>query len=279
MIIMPSMPRLSTPDRSTTSSPAAASNSGVDAAITEMMMASSNPIGNPGARRHQTNAVEDQGVAGEHVEQQDALKHLGEIERHLHRDLGLLAADESQCEEQARDQDANRIEPSEEGDDDGGEAIARRDAGLEMPDRPGHFDDARQPRQCAGNQEGDDHETVGVEAGEARGARRGADHTDLESHDGTTEHDRRNHDDDERDDGAEMQPGALDQDRHRCDRIEFRRSREIEAVGIAPWTAHEIVEEEFGDIDEHQAGEDLAGAEPDLTDRRNERIKRSADRP
>src|SRR5208283_3378678 len=87
MIIMPSMPRLSTPARSTTSSPAAASNSGVDAAITETMMASSNPIGNPGARRHQTNAVEDQGIAGEHVEQQDALEHLGKIERHLHRDL------------------------------------------------------------------------------------------------------------------------------------------------------------------------------------------------
>ena len=44
MIIMPSVPRFKTPERSTTSSPAAASNKGVEAAITEMMMASSSPM-------------------------------------------------------------------------------------------------------------------------------------------------------------------------------------------------------------------------------------------
>src|SRR3984957_143523 len=96
MIIMPSMPRLSTPERSTTSSPDAASNSGVDAAITERRMASNRPMGGPGARCDQTEAVENERVAGEHVEQQDALEHLGEVERHLHRNLGVLAADEGQ---------------------------------------------------------------------------------------------------------------------------------------------------------------------------------------
>ncbi len=40
-IIMPSTPRLSTPARSVTSSPVAASNSGVEAASTARMMASS----------------------------------------------------------------------------------------------------------------------------------------------------------------------------------------------------------------------------------------------
>src|SRR3984957_1918181 len=40
-IIMPSTPRLSTPERSVTSSPVAAINSGVDAASTERMMGSS----------------------------------------------------------------------------------------------------------------------------------------------------------------------------------------------------------------------------------------------
>ena len=40
-IIMPSTPRLSTPDRSVTSSPVAASSSGVEAARIERMMASS----------------------------------------------------------------------------------------------------------------------------------------------------------------------------------------------------------------------------------------------
>src|SRR5580704_2010986 len=96
MIIMPSMPRLSTPERSTTSSPAAASSSGVDAAITEMRMASSMPMGSSGTRCDQTEAVEDERVAGEHVEQQDSLEHLGEVERHLHGNLGVLAADEGQ---------------------------------------------------------------------------------------------------------------------------------------------------------------------------------------
>ena len=39
MIIMPSTPRLSTPARSTTSSPDAASSSGVEATITDRMIA------------------------------------------------------------------------------------------------------------------------------------------------------------------------------------------------------------------------------------------------
>ena len=39
-IIMPSTPRLRTPERSATSSPVAAINSGVDAASTERMIAS-----------------------------------------------------------------------------------------------------------------------------------------------------------------------------------------------------------------------------------------------
>src|SRR6266404_3907217 len=106
MIIMPSTPRLSTPERSTTSSPAAASSSGVEAAITDRMMASSSPIRGLSIEFDEADAIEDQGIAGEDIKQQDALEHLGEIERDLHRDLGLFAADEGQCEEQAGDQDA-----------------------------------------------------------------------------------------------------------------------------------------------------------------------------
>ena len=44
-IIMPSTPRLSTPERSVTSSPVAASSSGVEAASTARMMASMSPTG------------------------------------------------------------------------------------------------------------------------------------------------------------------------------------------------------------------------------------------
>src|SRR5882672_4483605 len=118
MIIMPSTPRLSTPERSTINSPAAASSSGVEAAITDRMMASSSPMAGLSQRGDEADAVEDERIAGEHVEQQDALEHLGQVERHLERDLRAFAADEGERQEQTGDQDADRIEPAEEGDND-----------------------------------------------------------------------------------------------------------------------------------------------------------------
>src|SRR6266849_5586369 len=100
-IIMPSTPRLSTPARSVTSSPVAAISSGVDAASTERMMASSSPTGHLSRRENQPETVENEGVAGEHVEQQNALKDLGHVQRDFHCDLGLLAANEGECEEKS----------------------------------------------------------------------------------------------------------------------------------------------------------------------------------
>src|ERR1700722_9796494 len=93
-IIMPSTPRLSTPARSVTSSPVAAINSGVDAANTESMMASNSATGHLWRREDQTEPIENEGIAGQHIEQQDALKHLGDVERDFHRNLGLFAANE-----------------------------------------------------------------------------------------------------------------------------------------------------------------------------------------
>src|SRR4051812_6511102 len=128
-IIMPSRPRLSTPARSTTSSPEAASSSGVDAVITVSRTASTNSMDD--LRREQdAEAVEDQRVAGEHVEQQNALKHLGEIERHFQRNLRALATDEGEREEQRRDQDADWIESAEERHDDRRESVAGRNVRL-----------------------------------------------------------------------------------------------------------------------------------------------------
>src|SRR3954451_16629487 len=104
---MPSRPRLSTPARSTTSSPDAASKSGVEAAITVSRTASTNSM-NDLRREREADAVEDERVAGEHVEQQNALEHLGEIERHLERNLRAFSADKREREEQRRDQDPDR---------------------------------------------------------------------------------------------------------------------------------------------------------------------------
>src|SRR5713226_8386113 len=103
MIIIPSTPRLSTPARSATSSPAAASSSGVEAASTARMMASASPMGCPAMIRHQANPVEDERIAREHIEQQEALENLGQVERDLHGNLRLLAADECERQEQACD--------------------------------------------------------------------------------------------------------------------------------------------------------------------------------
>src|SRR5580704_10062221 len=195
MIIMPSRPRLSTPDRSATSSPAAAKSSGVEAAITDSMMASNISMRGLSERADEADAVDDHGVAGQHIEQQDALEHLGKIERHFDCDFGVLAADEGQREKQARDQYAHGIKPAEESDDDGGEAIARRYIRLQMSDWTRHLDDAGESGQRAGHRKSEERQLVGVEAGKARRFRRGADQPDFKPHDGAAKQHGRRHDD------------------------------------------------------------------------------------
>src|SRR5437868_10174757 len=118
---MPSTPRFRTPARSTTSSPEAASSSGVEAVITVSRTASMNSMDDLRGEKD-TEAVEDQRVAGEHVEQQNALEHLGEVERNFQRNLRALAADEGEREEQRRDQDTDRVQSSVKRHDDCREA-------------------------------------------------------------------------------------------------------------------------------------------------------------
>src|SRR5260221_585378 len=89
------------PQHQSGSRPVGEQPNGVDAASTERMMASSSPTGYLSRRENQPKAVENEGVAGEHVEQQDALKYLRDVQRNFHCDLGLLAANEGKCEEKA----------------------------------------------------------------------------------------------------------------------------------------------------------------------------------
>src|SRR6516162_11810597 len=142
MIISPSTPRLSTLGRSTTSSPAAASRSGVEAASTARMMASRSPMGCLAMTRHEPELVKDERIARQHVEQEDALEHLGEIERDAHGNLGLFAADEGEREKQPCNEDADRVHSAEERHDDCREPVARRNIRPQISDRPGHFNDA-----------------------------------------------------------------------------------------------------------------------------------------
>src|ERR1700761_9298842 len=220
MIIMPSVPRLRTPERSTTNSPDAASNSGVEAAMTDRMMASGSMDGLPD-RAQDADAVDGERIASQHVEQQDALEHLGEVERTLHRNWRALTADEGERKKKTGDQDTDGIKTSQKGDDDGCEAVARRHARIEMTDRSRHFDDPRNPCKRTGNRESEEHQAIGIEAGEARGARGGADDPAFEASDRRAEQHRPEHDDDEREDRAGVQAtDPLEQSRNRGGRIE-----------------------------------------------------------
>src|SRR5690554_6822942 len=114
MIIMPSTPRLSTPERSTTSSPTAARSSGVAAVKTVIRIASNiGPSRLPG-RRHMTggeaDAVMDEGVAGEHEEQDHALEHAHHPLRKADGNLRRLAAQIGERKHQSRRHDSERIE-------------------------------------------------------------------------------------------------------------------------------------------------------------------------
>src|SRR5271156_882852 len=208
MIIIPSMPRLSTPERSTINSPADARSSGVEAVMTvriklteKINCMTSRSVSNMGWHglshgSQQADAVNDQRIAGQHVEQQDSLKNFGEVERDLHRNLRALAADEGQREKQAGDQNAHRIEPPQEGDDDGGEAVARRHTRVQMPDRSGHLDDAGEAGQRARNRKGEQDQPIRIEAGKMRRTRGGSDQPDLKSHDHAPEENGHQHHDD-----------------------------------------------------------------------------------
>src|SRR3546814_4789249 len=78
-------------------------------------------------RRAQPQAVANQEVGGQKEEQQQALEHAGDGLRQADHNLRRLAADVGERHQQAGEDDAERVQAAEEGDDDGGEAVARRD--------------------------------------------------------------------------------------------------------------------------------------------------------
>src|SRR5271156_3199454 len=116
-----------------------------------------------------------------------------------------------------------------------------------MADGTCDLDDPGKPCERAGNGEGQEDQLFGIEAAETRGAWCCADHADFKTLDHSAEQDRGRSDDEHGEDRAEMQTAAVDQKRHRGDWIELRGGWKVEAVRIAPRTAHEIIEEEVGD--------------------------------
>src|SRR5690606_654914 len=183
MIIMPSTPRLSTPERSTTSSPMAAIRSGV-AAVAMVMKTASNMACLPyraGTRPDEADTVVDQRVAGEHEEQDQPLEGAHHLVGQADRDLRRLPAEIGQRQHQPGRDDAERVQPAEEGDDDGGEAVADRQLLVQVPHRARHFRDAGKPRQRARDEEGEHHHPPGGKAGEAPCPRALPQNLDLEA--------------------------------------------------------------------------------------------------
>src|SRR5215208_4853523 len=213
---MPSTPRLRTPDRSTTSSPSAVSISGVEAVMMVRMRACSMSIsslrrchaGWRGPRR-EAQTVKDEGVAGENEEQENALEDPRYLLRHAQSDLCRLAAHIAQRQYQTGDDHAQGIEPAEERHDDGGKAVARRYARLQLADGARHFADAGEPGEAARQEKAEHHHGRAREAGKHARAGRIAEKADLEAH----------------------------------------RFWKGEAMRIAPGPAHEPVKEEARDID------------------------------
>ena len=97
----------------------------------------------------QAHAIEDEGVAGEHEEEQHALEDAGDLLGHAEGDLHPLPAEIRQGQQEAGKQDADRIEAAEKRDDDRGEAVAGRDADPELLDRTGDLADAGKAGEAA----------------------------------------------------------------------------------------------------------------------------------
>src|SRR5215213_2004754 len=266
MSIMPSTPRLRTPDRSTTSSPSAVSISGVEAVMMVRMRACSMSIislrrchaGWRGPRR-EAQAVEDEGVAGENEEQENALEDPRYLLRHAQSDLGRLAAHIAQRQYQTGDDHAQGIEPAEKRHDDGGETVARRYARLQLADGARHFADAGEAGEAARQEKAEHHHGRAREAGKHARAGRIAENADFEAFQSPVKKEGKAKSDYEGQGDADVN-GRADGRQH-LPALEAHRFWKVEALRIAPWPAHEPVKEEARDIDEHQARQNLVGIE------------------
>ena len=129
----------------------------------------------------------------------------------LQAGLDRLAAEIGKRDHEAGDEDADRVEPAEEGDDDRGEAVAGRDHRLQLSDDARHLHDAGEAGKAARKREGEDRHALGGKSGEGAGARAFAQHADLEALQRAREDDGERQHDDERDDGGGVEPPAADE--------------------------------------------------------------------
>jgi hypothetical protein len=170
------------------------------------------------------------------------------------------------------------MQPTEEGDDDRGEAIARRYRRRDLADRSGDLDHAGQTGERARQQQRQPDQPILAVAGIAGRRGRQSDHLDLESEQRARQQHPARGDHGQRQRGAEMQARALQDHRQQALRIEHAGLREIEALGIAPGAMDQHAEQQQGDIGQHQAGQDLAGVKARAQKRRDRRPDHAAER-
>ncbi len=101
----------------------------------------------------QADAIQDQRIAGEDEEQEQALNDARDLVGNAHGRLYGFPSDVGQGQHEAGDQNTDWIEPSEKGNDNGGEAISRRNRRQKLVERPGYFHGACKARQTAGKRE------------------------------------------------------------------------------------------------------------------------------
>src|SRR5262245_49813171 len=289
-IIMPSTPRLSTPERSAISSPVAANRSGVAAIMALIRMLARSSTGQAlrsgqaphgpdrrlrcGARtkgrrglRDPARSVVDEHIGGKQKKQEHALEHGGGGTGQAHGDLGRLPANGGERQQQPRKQDADGVEPAQERDDDGREAVARGQRRDELSHRARRLQEARKTGASARHEEAKPDQFLVGKAAVASGPRRLAQHLDLETqkvpleqHPGE-EHRAEPHQE------PHVRARPRDEDWQRC--LEQAAFRKVEAVRVAQSAMHQGAQDEHGHVNQHQADEDLVGIEAGAQQRWN----------
>src|SRR6476660_8629658 len=283
--IIPSTPRLRTPERSLSSSPRQAKRIAVPAGIAAARTATRKLIDQTLSMdqlRLNRDALDvdpevGQELASEQEEEDCALEHRSDRAGQADRGLELIAADQNDRHQEADRDDRDRVEAGEPGNDDRGVAVSGRDRALERVANSGDFAHPGDPGQCAADREDDDDHAGGAHAGVAGGAGVVADHVDLVAEARAAEDDHEHGRRDQAEAEAEVDAVGLVMGQGGGVR-ERSGAGEAKGLGIAPGAVDEVLGEEDRDVVEHQRRDRLVGVELRPQHAGNRAPERAADR-
>jgi hypothetical protein len=203
----------------------------------------------------------DQRVAGEEGEEQQPLEHAGQRFRQAEPRLRELAADIEHAHQHRRKNDADRVQPADEGDDDRGKAVSRRHVRRELAERPRDLEPAGQTGHAARQQQRRPQRLPRREPGIPRRGRCQAADLQLKAGIGAKEQDPEGADREQGDHQADVDAVAGKEPRDLRRLQESDRLRKVVPGRVLPRAVDQVAEHLIGDIDEHQADEDLVGIE------------------